>query len=166
MAHSKNRRNGEIITIQRDLEDETLCAICAGLRIIERAIRLKIPKDSPLGVFKHETGAVRFITGHRIAWFFRNIARKVYPDMPESEISKYSAHSIRVMAAVLLDEAGKDSKYLKTRLRWLGDSYQKYLRNTDELAAQHCLTLGPRLKNLLDEVYYTANIIETMQIYE
>ena len=81
--------------------------------------------------------------------------------MPESEINKYSAHLIQVMAAVLLDEAGINSKYLKTRLRWLGDSYQKYLRNTDELAAQHCLALGPRLKNFPDEVYYTANIDET-----
>ena len=100
----------------------------AALRIVERFTRCKRSRDTPLGIFKHESGAIQYITGHRIAWLFQNVARKVYPHMTDEEISRYSAHSIRVTAAVLLDEAGKDGKYIQTRIRWLGDSFKLYLR--------------------------------------
>jgi len=38
---------------------------------------------------------------------------------------------------VLLDEAGKSPDFIKKRLRWLGDSYRIYLRDTCAIQDQH-----------------------------
>jgi hypothetical protein len=43
---------------------------------------------------------------------------------------RFTSHSIRVWAVVLLDEAGMNSDFIKSRLRWIGDSYRSYLRDT------------------------------------
>ena len=50
---------------------------------------------------------------------------------------KYSTHSIRVWACVSLDEAGKSPDFIKKRLRWLGESYRVYLRDTNKINQQH-----------------------------
>ena len=165
----KNQRNGEVIDIIIDENNVELCPAMAALRIVERFTRCKRSRDTPSGIFKHESGVIRYITGHRIAWFFQNVARKVYPHMTDEEISRYSAHSIRFTAAVLLDEAGKDGKYIQTRIRWLGDSFKLYLRNTDVIAGQHVNALnktGPTLQNLPDQVEYNAEIDESMETYD
>jgi hypothetical protein len=44
---------------------------------------------------------------------------------------------LRVWACVLLDEAGKPPDYIKKRLRWLGDSFRMYLRDTAIIQHQH-----------------------------
>ena len=77
------------------------------------------------------------MTGSRIATILRQIARKVHPDLTESEINKFSAHSLQVWGCVLLSEAGANSDFIKARLRWLGDSYQMYLRDTAVINEQH-----------------------------
>ena len=48
-----------------------------------------------------------------------------------------STHLLRVKAAVLLHEAGKDGTYIKLRIRWLSDCFEVYLRNTPTFCAQH-----------------------------
>ena len=45
------------------------------------------------------------------------------------------------MVAVLLHEAGKDWSYIKLQLRWLGDYFQIYLRNSTRIYAQHTAAL-------------------------
>ena len=40
------------------------------------------------------------------------------------ELSKYSAHYLRVTAAVLLHQAQKDPEYIKIRLRWVSNAFQ------------------------------------------
>jgi hypothetical protein len=57
--------------------------------------------------------------------------------MTLDEISKFSSHSGRVWAVVLLDEAGKASDFIKSRLCWLGDSYRTYLHDTSVIQHQH-----------------------------
>ena len=44
---------------------------------------------------------------------------------------------MRVWACVLLDEAGKLPDYIKKRLRWMGDSFRMYLRDTHVIQDQH-----------------------------
>jgi hypothetical protein len=46
------------------------------------------------------------------------------------ELKRYSAHSLRVWACALLDEAGKLPDYIKKRLCWLGDTFRMYLKDT------------------------------------
>ena len=62
-------------------------------------------------------------------------------NIPDYKAKKYSAHSLRVWACVLLDEAGKSPEFIKKRLRWMGDSFRMYLRDTSMINMQHRDTL-------------------------
>ena len=42
-----------------------------------------------------------------------------------------------MFACVLLDEAGVKPDMIKSRLRWMGDSYCLYLRDTAKINQQH-----------------------------
>mgnify|MGYP001062562174 FL=1 len=42
-----------------------------------------------------------------------------------------------MFACVLLDEAGVKPDMIKSRLRWMGDSYRLYLRDTARINQQH-----------------------------
>ena len=132
----KNRRNGQVIEFVRDAEHPDLCAVMAALRIYHRSERLGQTKTEPMGVY-HERKRMRYITGDKIAKLFKDIARTVYPDISPSELSKFSAHIIRVTACVLLQIADKPQHFIQTRLRWEGESYKLYLRNTSVLAHRH-----------------------------
>jgi hypothetical protein len=61
------------------------------------------------------------------------IARTVYPDIPEDEIKRFPPHLGIVWALVLLDEAGTTPDFMKSHLRWMGESYRLYLRDTSIL---------------------------------
>ncbi len=50
---------------------------------------------------------------------------------------RFTSHSIRVRAIVLLDEAGMNANFIKPRLRWMGDSHRSYLRDTAVLQKKH-----------------------------
>ena len=59
----------------------------------------------------------------------------------KDEIMRFTSHSIRVWAVVLLDEAEMDADFIKSRLRWMGDSYRSYLRDTAVLQSKHVSAL-------------------------
>ena len=66
----------------------------------------------------------------------RSIAKNIYPDISEKELSKFLAHMICVTATVLLQAAGKPGLLIQTRLLWESDAY-KVFQATDILAHQH-----------------------------
>lgn len=94
-------------------------------------------QDLPMVATTDKEGKIKYLTAPRIAVLIRKAARKVHPDMSASEINKFSAHSLRVWACVLLSEAGKLPDFIKNRLRWLGESYRTYLRDTTAINEQH-----------------------------
>ena len=58
--------------------------------------------------------------------------------MAEEDLKKLSTHSAQVFALVLrLSEANCKPDFLKSRLRWMGESYQSYRRDTAEINKQH-----------------------------
>ena len=69
-------------------------------------------------------------------------------DWSGKELSCISSHSGRVWALVLLDEAGMSPAFMTSRLRWMGDSYKLYLRDTSVLQHKHI----DALKKESDEV--------------
>ena len=89
---------------------------------------------------------------------------------------KFSCHSIRVWACVLLHEAGKKGDYIRKRLRWLSHCYRVYLCNTQTMAQQHnkCLKQYEDLIkamqlssiNLPENVDYLVEEDEEMGEYE
>ena len=66
--------------------------------------------------------------------------------MPKKTLLKYSCHSIRVWACVCLDKVGKPPDFIEKRLRWVGESYSVYLRDTNKINEQHKDTLKASLE--------------------
>jgi hypothetical protein len=107
------------------------------LCMIDRARALGQPDNLPLAVYRDRNGQKVYLTSAALTRYIRDVARTVHPNMSQTDIQKFSCHSIRVWACVLLHEAGKKGDYIKKRLRWLSDAYRVYLRDTDVLASQH-----------------------------
>ena len=132
----KNRRNGQRISWKRDHARPHLCPVLAAWRIYSRSVRLGQADDQPMGVY-FDRKKVRYITGTKIAKYFKSVAAQVFPDITKTELGAYSAHMIRVSACVILQVADKEADFIKMRLRWESDSYRVYLRNTSLLAKRH-----------------------------
>ena len=133
----KNRQNGQGLKIMADLANPEICPVRNAFLLVLRKTRLEHSLELPLAIFVNKTGAIKYLTASKIADVIRAAARTVHPDLTEEEIKKFSAHSIRVWACVLLSEAGKDPDFIKSRLRWMGESYRTYLRDTDKITTQH-----------------------------
>ena len=91
-----------------------------------------------------------YLTGNKIAKLLCAAVRTIRPDTSKEDLKRYSAHSLRVWACVLLDEAGKSPEYIKKRLRWLGDSFRMYLRDTSIIQHQHVDALRAASQEVLD----------------
>jgi hypothetical protein len=65
-----------------------------------------------------------------------------------------------VWDCVLLDKAGKLPDYIKKRLRWLGDSFRMYLRDTAIIQYQHVDALLAALQEVMDLIAaFPTNVI-------
>jgi hypothetical protein len=100
------------------------------MRLVLRAKQLNQPDDMPIAIYKTKKGKVFYLTGNKIAKLLRKAVKEVRPNTTPDKLKRYFAHSLRVWACVMLDEAGKLPDYIKKRLRWLGDSFRMYLRDT------------------------------------
>jgi hypothetical protein len=132
----KNRQNNQTITLSSDKANAAICPVLAALRLVLRARCLLQPDSMPVACYLKKD-ALAYITGSRIAIFFRAMARAVRPTISKKEEQQYSAHLLQVWACVLLNEAGKSPDYIKKRLRWMGDSFLMYLRDTCVIQDQH-----------------------------
>jgi hypothetical protein len=104
----------------------------------------------PVTVYKTKKGKEIYLIGNKIAELLRKAINEVWPNTTLDKLKRYSAHSLRVWACVLLDEAGKFPDYIKKRLRWLGDSFRMYLRDTAIIQHQHMDVLLAALQEVMD----------------
>jgi hypothetical protein len=109
--------------------------------MVMRASHLKQPDDMPVACYRAKKAPLLYITGSRIATLLPKAAKKVRPSTSADDLKKYSAHSLRVWACVLLDEAGMSPSFIQKRLRWLGDSFKMYLCDTKAIQDKHLATL-------------------------
>ena len=133
----KNRQNGQRITLAADTSAPILCPVKACLRLVSRAHRLGQLPDLPVCTYPNKKNQLLYLTGSKVAALLRSAVMRIRPETPKDELSRYSAHSLRVWACVLLDEAGKSPEFIKKRLRWMGDSFRMYLRDTATINRQH-----------------------------
>jgi hypothetical protein len=89
----------------------------SAMRLVLLAKWLNQLDDMPVAVHKTKKGKVIYLTGNKIAELLRKAVKEVRPDTTPDKLKRYSAHSLRVWACVLLDEAGKLPDYIKKRLR-------------------------------------------------
>ena len=100
-----------------------------------------------------------YLTGKRIAVLFRKAVTAIHPKTPEAELSRYSAHSLQVWACVLLDEAGMTPEFIMALLRWMGNSFRRYLRDTGIIQDKHRDVLWAASQEIVDLIAgYSANI--------
>ncbi len=72
------------------------------MRLVLLAKQLNQPDDMPLAVYKTKKGKVIYLTGSKIAELLRKAIKEVRPNITPDELKRYSAHSLRVWACVLL----------------------------------------------------------------
>jgi hypothetical protein len=137
----KNRKNEQKITFTADDKHPHICPVWSAYQIFLRAKGLGQSDDQPMGVYLNHQGIVKYLTGNKISKLLQSIAKHCHPDLTKDEISRFSSHSGRVWAVVLLDEAGMTSDFIKSQLHWMGDSYRLYLRDTVVLQAKHVTAL-------------------------
>ena len=95
--------------------------------MVLRARRLGQPDNMPVACYYYK-GTLVYLTGKRIANLFREAVKAIHPQTSKAELNRYSAHSLRVWACVLLDEAGMSPEFIMARLRGMGNSFRMYLR--------------------------------------
>jgi hypothetical protein len=120
------------------------------MRLVLRAKWLNQPDDMPAVVYNTKKGKVIYLTGNKIAKLLQKAVKEVRPDTTPDELKRYSAHSLRVWASVLLNKAGKSLDYIKKRLQWLGESFRMYLRDTAIIQHQHVDLLLAALQEVMD----------------
>lgn len=132
----KNRRNGEKLMFKRENDDE-ICPVLAAFDIFMHSLDIGQPENLPMAATLDKKGKLKYLTNSKVTAILRKAAKAAHPDWTEEEINKISAHSLRVWACVLLSEAGAEASFIQSRLRWLGDSYRLYLRDTNAINDRH-----------------------------
>ena len=120
--------------------NETLthrCPVRAAIRIIDRSIRLGVPPELPVAVFRNTQGISQYIDDFHVTYMLQYLAQTIYNISKSNDLIRFTYHSIRVGACVILHETGQSPDFIKARLRWCSNAYQMYLRNTPKLALLH-----------------------------
>ncbi len=80
---------------------------------------------------------VNYINDINIKEILQEAAKHVYNISKKEDLMKFTSHSIRVMACVILHAQNMSTEDIKFRLRWRSDSFRMYLRNITEIAERH-----------------------------
>ena len=139
----KNKNHGERRMFTRAMLDGAHCFIQAMFRIMLRFQRLwgKDAASTPLAMYKDEDGRVVMVTPGVVEKHMRTIASKVCGITKKEDLARWSCHSLRVGACVLLHALGYTETQLQWLLRWKSDAFTAYLRNLAGLADKHALAL-------------------------
>ncbi len=137
----KNHQNGQSITFVADNKHRHICQDRSAYKILLRAKRLGQSDTQPMGVFVNRHGIVKYLTGSKISEVLQSVAKACHPDLMRDELMRFSSHSGRVWAIIILDEAGMLPDFIKSQLRWMGNSYRLYLQDTSILQQKHLTAL-------------------------
>jgi hypothetical protein len=134
----KNGSNGEERQHTRNPGSSGVCHVESTMRIVQRFVRLVGKKQNvPLCVYRHKGKELRYITASLIESTMRRAAIHVYkldPVRDQAHINKWSAHSLRVGACVILHGMGFTDTQIQFLLRWRSNAFYVYLRNIAGLA--------------------------------
>ncbi len=127
--------------LSANTKNPVICPVRGALRMVMRASRLGQPDDMPVACYRTKKAPLIYNTGSRIATLLCKAVKKVLPSTSANDLKKYSAYSRCVWACVLLDKAGMSSSFIQKCLRWLGDSFKMYLRDTKAIQDNHLAVL-------------------------
>ena len=147
----KNGQNGEVIPFARNNKKIKFCAVRAAFRIVKRAERLKQAKHLPLAVSHSPNNKVKglsYLTSTFVDKQMKLAAKHAHGITAVADLKRFTPHSPRVGACVLLHITGQLPDYIKKRLRWKSDTYQDYLRHIDHVASDHVKAICSCLDDL------------------
>lgn len=153
----KNRRNGQSVKVPADKDHPLICPARAALQLVLRARSSNQPDDLPVACYL-KCDKLVYITGPRISALFKEAVKAVNPTVTKAELARYSAHSIRVWACVLLDEAGMSPEFIMARLRWAGNSFRMYLRDTEAIQNKHLDVLKEASQAIIDLIEHNEDM--------
>jgi hypothetical protein len=135
----KNANNGETRTYVINA-GKKLCFIRAAHNILRRFVRLVgWTTTTPLAVHRNAHEQVQFVSSKGIESTMRVAASAVYkldPKKHSALLRKWSAHSLRVGACVILYAQGYAASQIQFLLRWKSFAFMDYLRNLAVLSKQ------------------------------
>ena len=134
--YQKNQQNGEIKLMTRNNTTPQFCTVRAMLRIFHRARLRNIKHNQPLAIYHRADGKFQYLSHKQMESLIRRAALKVYNLHKKEDLSRFSCHSLRVGACVLLHLAGFSAESIQFELRWRSDSFKDYLRNILNIAAK------------------------------
>jgi hypothetical protein len=137
--YQKNNDNGQIISYIEDTDNKHYCYVSAYKRIRSRAIKMKQDINKLIAIFNtgQKRNKIAYIDDIHISTLLQEAAKNVYNITKKDEVSRFTSHSIRVGACVLLHSQNISSEDIKFRLKWRSDSFRMYLRNVVQLAERH-----------------------------
>jgi hypothetical protein len=109
--------------------------------MVMRTSHLGQPDNMPVAFYRAKKAPLLYITGSRIATLLHKAVKKVQPSTSADDLKKYSTHSLRVWACVLLDKAGMSPSFIQKHLRWLRDLFKMYLCDTKAIQDKHLTAL-------------------------
>ena len=140
----KNSHHGEERLFSRNPNPDGFCFVRSAISMLNRfrAISLLDPRVSvhstPISIYWDATARVaKLVTGDDIETFMRYIAAKVYhldPKTSSDALSRWSSHSLRVGACVLLHAMDFQPLDIQWLLRWRSMAFMIYLRNVAVLS--------------------------------
>jgi hypothetical protein len=131
----KNGSNGEERLFTANPNPTGKCFVRSMLHIIDRFIRIRgIHDDStPLALYLDKCSNIpKLINSVNIESLMRHVGSQLYhlcPKKDKKELQRWSAHSLRVGACVILHSMGFTETQIKWLLRWRSDAFMVYLRN-------------------------------------
>jgi hypothetical protein len=137
----KNRHNGQKIKLSADTKNPVICPVRGALQMVMRAHCLAQPDNMPVACYRTKKAPLLFIAVSRIATLLCKAVKKVQQSTSADNLKKYSTDSLHVWACVLLYKAGMSPSFIQKRLRWLGDSFKMYLRDTKAIQDKHLAAL-------------------------
>ena len=132
--YQKNQQNGETKFMARNDRNLAFCTIRAALRILHRAAKLHLTPDTPLAVYSLKEGKPRLLSHKDMESLIRAAAKAVYNITSTKYLQRFSCHSIRVGACVMLHCAHFSDTDIQFELRWRSASFKDYLRNVPRTA--------------------------------
>ena len=149
-SHQKNGNHGERRLFIRNDTNPSRCMVRCIIRILLRHRRLVSGDPSiPVAVYRTDSGAVEFLSESGITSTMRRAASHVYKiDFTAPAVSdRWSSHSLRVGACVMLHSLNFSASQIKFLCRWKSDAFMAYLRNVAVLSQQQNQAV-----NLLDHM--------------
>jgi hypothetical protein len=145
----KNGDNGQVKMWTCAQTEGGRSLVAPMYRILKRFVALRGASDTVTPLALYQTDSVKkpkvlLMTDTEVTTAMRWLACKVYkldPKKNKVELDRWTCHSYRVGACVLLHTQGFTGEQIKFLLRWKSDTFMYYLRNSSMLSDQQVRAL-------------------------